>query len=163
MREGSLQGRRYVVLAVMASMAMISVEATIVSTAMPGIAAQFGDLTLYSWVFSSFLLAQTAMTVVFGKLAEDRRTRTAGDQKRLVSQACAVPCMPDVNAPREVSRGKRLARPRQSRRTACRTARPLEGNQNKKPRRKLRRGFCRTIRQPLNAFRWPSPDAASRR
>ena len=70
MREGSLQGRRYVVLAVMASMAMISVEATIVSTAMPGIAAQFGDLTLYSWVFSSFLLAQTAMTVVFGKLAD---------------------------------------------------------------------------------------------
>ena len=49
----------------MASMAMVAIEATIVSTAMPQIVAQLGDLHLYSWVFSSFLLAQTAMTVVF--------------------------------------------------------------------------------------------------
>src|SRR6266403_223253 len=54
----------------MMSMFMISIEATIVSTAMPQIVAQLGDLHLYSWVFSSFLLAQTAMTVVFGKLAD---------------------------------------------------------------------------------------------
>jgi len=54
----------------MASMAMVAIEATIVSTAMPQIVAQLGDLHLYSWVFSSFLLAQTAMTVVFGKLAD---------------------------------------------------------------------------------------------
>jgi MFS family permease len=49
---------------------MVAIEATIVSTAMPQIATQLGDLQLYSWVFSSFLLAQTAMTVVFGKLAD---------------------------------------------------------------------------------------------
>lgn len=54
----------------MASMAMVAIEATIVSTAMPQIVAQLGDLHLYSWVFSSFLLTQTAMTVVFGKLAD---------------------------------------------------------------------------------------------
>jgi EmrB/QacA subfamily drug resistance transporter len=54
----------------MTSMAMIAVEATIVSTAMPQIVAQLGGLHLYSWVFSSFLLTQTAMTVVFGKLAD---------------------------------------------------------------------------------------------
>src|SRR5215471_14024343 len=54
----------------MASMVMIAIEATIVSTAMPQIAAQLGGLRLYSWVFSSFLLSQTAMTVVFGKLAD---------------------------------------------------------------------------------------------
>ena len=52
------------------SMFMISIEATIVSTAMPQIVAQLGGLHLYSWVFSSFLLTQTAMTVVFGKLAD---------------------------------------------------------------------------------------------
>jgi EmrB/QacA subfamily drug resistance transporter len=51
-------------------MAMVAIEATIVSTAMPQIVAQLGDLHLYSWVFSSFLLTQTAMTVVFGKLAD---------------------------------------------------------------------------------------------
>ena len=62
--------RGYVIAAVMASMAMVAIEATIVSTAMPQIVTQLGGLHLYSWVFSSFLLAQTAMTVVFGKLAD---------------------------------------------------------------------------------------------
>jgi EmrB/QacA subfamily drug resistance transporter len=62
--------RALVIAAVMASMAMIAIEATIVATAMPQIAAQLGNLNLYAWVFSSFLLAQTTMTVVFGKLAD---------------------------------------------------------------------------------------------
>ncbi|OVZ57187.1 MFS transporter [Pigmentiphaga sp. NML080357] len=54
----------------MASMFMIAIEATIVATAMPQIAADLGGLKLYSWVFASFLLTQTAMTVVFGKLSD---------------------------------------------------------------------------------------------
>ena len=62
--------RGYVIAAVMASMAMVAIEATIVSTAMPQIAVAARRLHLYCWVFSSFLLAQTAMTVVFGKLAD---------------------------------------------------------------------------------------------
>jgi EmrB/QacA subfamily drug resistance transporter len=62
--------RGLVVVAIMASMAMIAIEATIVSTAMPQIAAQLGQINLYSWVFSSFLLTQTATTVVFGKLSD---------------------------------------------------------------------------------------------
>ncbi len=63
--------RRPLVLAsVIAAMFMIAIEATIVSTAMPQIAGQLGDLHLYAWVFSSFLLTQTATTVVFGKLAD---------------------------------------------------------------------------------------------
>jgi EmrB/QacA subfamily drug resistance transporter len=62
--------RLLVIASVMTSMVMIAIEATIVSTAMPQIVAQLGGLHLYSWVFSSFLLAQTAMTVVFGKLAD---------------------------------------------------------------------------------------------
>ena len=62
--------RPLVLAAVMAASFMIAVEATIVSTAMPQIAGQLGDLQYYSWVFSSFLLAQTATTVVFGKLAD---------------------------------------------------------------------------------------------
>jgi EmrB/QacA subfamily drug resistance transporter len=62
--------RPLVIASVMASMFMIATEATIVSTAMPQIVAQLGGLRLYSWVFSSFLLTQTAMTVVFGKLAD---------------------------------------------------------------------------------------------
>jgi len=59
-----------VIAAVMTTMAMIAIEATIVSTAMPQIVADLGGLDLYSWVFSAFLLAQTAVTVVFGNLAD---------------------------------------------------------------------------------------------
>ncbi len=67
----SSQTRRPFVLAsVMAAMFMIAIEATIVSTAMPRIASQLGGLHLYAWVFASFLLTQTATTVVFGKLAD---------------------------------------------------------------------------------------------
>ena len=67
----SLTTRRPLVLAaVMASSFMIALEATIVSTAMPQIVGQLGGLQLYSWVFSAFLLTQTATTVVFGKLAD---------------------------------------------------------------------------------------------
>jgi EmrB/QacA subfamily drug resistance transporter len=54
----------------MACMSMVALEATIVSTVMPQIVAELGGLRLYSWVFSSYLLAQTAMTVVFGNLAD---------------------------------------------------------------------------------------------
>ena len=66
----SQSSRPLVIGAVMASMVMVAIEATIVSTAMPQIVAQLGGLRLYSWVFSSFLLTQTAMTVVFGKLSD---------------------------------------------------------------------------------------------
>jgi len=63
--------RRPLVLAVvMAAMFMIAIEATIVSTAMPRIVGELGGLNLYSWVFSAFLLTQTATTVVFGKLSD---------------------------------------------------------------------------------------------
>ena len=63
--------RRPLVLAsVMAAMFVIAIEATIVATAMPQIAAELGDLHLYSWVFAAFLLTQTATTVLFGKLAD---------------------------------------------------------------------------------------------
>ena len=62
--------RPLVIASVMASMFMIAIEATIVATAMPQIAADLGGLKLYSWVFASFLLTQTAMTVVFGKLSD---------------------------------------------------------------------------------------------
>ena len=59
-----------VVVAVMMSMFMVAIEATIVSTAMPQIVSQLGGLTLYSWVFSAFLLTQTAATIIFGKLSD---------------------------------------------------------------------------------------------
>lgn len=70
MPHPSRSSRPLVVASIMASMVMVALEATIVSTAMPQIVSQLGGLDLYSWVFSSFLLTQTAMTVVFGKLSD---------------------------------------------------------------------------------------------
>jgi MFS family permease len=64
--------RPLILAAVMAANFMIAIEATIVSTAMPQIAAQLGGLQLYSWVFAAFLLTQTATTVLFGKLSDLR-------------------------------------------------------------------------------------------
>ena len=62
--------RPFILASVMAALFMIAIEATIVSTAMPQIAAQLGGLHLYAWVFAAFLLTQTATTVVFGKLSD---------------------------------------------------------------------------------------------
>jgi EmrB/QacA subfamily drug resistance transporter len=62
--------RPFVLACIMISSFMIAVEVTIVSTAMPQIVGHLGSLRLYSWVFASFLLTQTATTVVFGKLAD---------------------------------------------------------------------------------------------
>lgn len=49
---------------------MSAIEATIVATAMPSIASEIGGFSLYSWVFSSFLLMQAVSIPIFGKLAD---------------------------------------------------------------------------------------------
>ena len=48
MSQNRQTARPLVIAAVMASMAMVAIEATIVSTAMPQIATQLGGLNLYS-------------------------------------------------------------------------------------------------------------------
>ena len=63
--------RRPVVLGcVMLALFMAAVEVTIVATAMPQIVARLGGFSMYTWVFSGFLLTQSATILVFGKLAD---------------------------------------------------------------------------------------------
>jgi MFS family permease len=45
-------------------------DVTIVSTAGPTIVSELGGLSLYAWVFSSFLIVQTVTIPVFGKLSD---------------------------------------------------------------------------------------------
>jgi EmrB/QacA subfamily drug resistance transporter len=52
------------------AMFMAAIEATIVATAMPSIAAELGGFALYSWVFSSYLLMQAVAIPIFGKLSD---------------------------------------------------------------------------------------------
>lgn len=62
--------RTPVLVCMILAMFMIAIEATVVATAMPQIVAKLGGFSIYAWVFSGFLLTQTATTVMFGKLAD---------------------------------------------------------------------------------------------
>ncbi|MBM6617621.1 MDR family MFS transporter [Bacillus suaedaesalsae] len=62
--------RPFVLAAVMLAMFMSAIEATIVSTAMPAIAFDLGSFSLYSWVFSSYLLMNAVTVLIYGKLSD---------------------------------------------------------------------------------------------
>jgi multidrug resistance protein len=69
--EGTRKTIKPLVLAsVMLAMFMGAIEATIVSTAMPAIVADLGGFTLYSWVFSSYLLMNSVTVLIYGKLSD---------------------------------------------------------------------------------------------
>ena len=67
---GGEMKRPIVLIAVILAMFVSAVEATIVTTAMPSIAASFGSFSRYSWVFSSYLLMSTVSVLIYGKLAD---------------------------------------------------------------------------------------------
>jgi EmrB/QacA subfamily drug resistance transporter len=54
----------------MFSIAIAALDATIVSTALPTIVGQLGGLSLFSWVFSVYLLTSTVTVPLYGKLAD---------------------------------------------------------------------------------------------
>ncbi|MFP7295958.1 MDR family MFS transporter [Neobacillus niacini] len=62
--------RPLVLAAVMLAMFMGAIEATIVSTAMPAIVSDLGGFTLYSWVFSAYLLMNAVTVLIYGKLSD---------------------------------------------------------------------------------------------
>ena len=62
--------RRPILIGLMMSMALSAVDTTIVSTAIPQVVHDLGGFTLFSWVFSSYLLTQTVTIPIYGKLAD---------------------------------------------------------------------------------------------
>jgi EmrB/QacA subfamily drug resistance transporter len=62
--------RPWVFAAALSTIFMAAIEGTIVATAMPSIVGSLGDFELFSWVFTSYLLAQGATIPVYGKLAD---------------------------------------------------------------------------------------------
>ena len=70
MKPARITKRPMVLACLMSAMFMVAIEATVVATAMPQIVGKLGGFAYYSWVFSAFLLAQSATTVMFGKLAD---------------------------------------------------------------------------------------------
>ncbi|MFD1735624.1 MDR family MFS transporter [Bacillus salitolerans] len=68
--QGKQTKRPFVLAAVMLAMFMAAIEATIVSTAMPAIVGDLGGFSLYSWVFSSYLLMNAVTVLIYGKLSD---------------------------------------------------------------------------------------------
>lgn len=66
--------RPFVVAALMLSMFLSAMEATVVATAMPTVVSDLGGLAVYGWVGAAYLLAATVTVPLFGKLS-DRQGR----------------------------------------------------------------------------------------
>lgn len=62
--------RSFVLISIILGMFLSAIEATIVATAMPSIVQDLGGFTLYSWVFSAYLLSSSATILLFGKFAD---------------------------------------------------------------------------------------------
>lgn len=61
---------KMVTIAMMASILLVALDTTIITTAMPRIVEQFGGLHLISWVFAIYLLTSSVTTPIYGKLAD---------------------------------------------------------------------------------------------
>lgn len=59
-----------VVAALMMAMALAAMDSTIVATAVPQIVGDLGGFSVFSWLFSGYLLAVTVTLPVYGKLAD---------------------------------------------------------------------------------------------
>lgn len=59
-----------VTIGLMLGMALAALDTTIVGTALPSIVGKLGGITLYSWVFSAYLLTSTTTVPIYGKLAD---------------------------------------------------------------------------------------------
>jgi EmrB/QacA subfamily drug resistance transporter len=72
MNEGRFQGRALwtVFGALMLGMFLAALDQTIVSTALPTIVGELGGLNHLSWVVTSYLLASTVSTPLYGKLGD---------------------------------------------------------------------------------------------
>ncbi|MFE7647083.1 MFS transporter [Streptomyces phaeoluteigriseus] len=69
--RGTADGKRgAVVAALMLSMALAALDSTIVSTAVPQIVGDLGGFSVFSWLFSGYLLAVTVTLPVYGKLSD---------------------------------------------------------------------------------------------
>lgn len=62
--------RKLVLGSIILAMFAPAIEGTIVATAIPSIVADLGGFSLFSWVFSSFMLAQAVTIPIYGKLAD---------------------------------------------------------------------------------------------
>jgi EmrB/QacA subfamily drug resistance transporter len=61
---------RSIIIGIMLAMFLAALDQTIVATAMPTIGRELNDVTHLPWVITAYLLASTAVTPLYGKLAD---------------------------------------------------------------------------------------------
>src|SRR5947209_1656063 len=64
------QAKIHATLGLMLGTALTALDTTIVGTDLPSIVVKLGGITLYSWVFSAYLLTSTTTVPIYGKLAD---------------------------------------------------------------------------------------------
>ena len=64
------QERRLITLALFVATFLVSLDASVVATAMPTVIGQIGGIELYAWVFAAYLLTSTITVPIYGKLAD---------------------------------------------------------------------------------------------
>jgi MFS family permease len=67
---GRVPHRRVIMASVMLAMFLTAMEISIVATATPSIVSKLGGFAELTWVFSAFLLAQSATIPIYGRLAD---------------------------------------------------------------------------------------------
>ncbi|WP_019007905.1 MDR family MFS transporter [Deinococcus aquatilis] len=65
-----LPTKRLILIGVLLGLFLSALDQTIVSTAMPKIAQQLNGFSLYSWVTTAYLLTNTALVPIYGKLSD---------------------------------------------------------------------------------------------
>ncbi|WP_034384209.1 MDR family MFS transporter [Deinococcus sp. YIM 77859] len=66
----SLATKREILFGVLLGLFLSALDQTIVATAMPRIAADLSGLSLYTWVTTAYLLTNTALVPIYGKLSD---------------------------------------------------------------------------------------------
>ena len=64
------RARQIVTVGLLLAMAVVALEVTVVTTALPTIVGEFDRLDLYPWIFSAYLLTSTVTVPLYGKLAD---------------------------------------------------------------------------------------------
>jgi EmrB/QacA subfamily drug resistance transporter len=70
MNKESKSSQGWILAMLMATMMLAAMDSTIVSTAIPQIVDDLGGFSLFTWVFSIYVLAQTVTIPLYGKLAD---------------------------------------------------------------------------------------------
>src|SRR5215475_8935784 len=73
------RARRRALVGVLLSIFMGAMESTVVATAMPKVVEALGNIEMYAWVFSGFLLTSTVTMPLWGRLSD-----LSGDMGKLI-------------------------------------------------------------------------------